>query len=101
MKQIRTVAKERIEYIDVDGAPRFIDFETCYQNYWASRNDAQKAYETKFDKPGRKLKRVGQRDFGAKPPYIEFFTDPMTRFEFDSMEEFHKLAGQVRRAGWW
>lgn len=100
MMQIRSVTNKGVEYVDEDGNDQLIDFETCYWNFLNTQHINQEDNPEQVKDINRKWKRVGQRDFSGNPPYIEFFTHPVTRFEFESIDEFHQLRYQVEKAGW-
>ncbi len=102
MKEIHSITKEGIEYTDEGGNPQYIDFETCYNNWLERESQRQDPY---YDDRARKIAQewrcVGQRDRYANPPYIELFTEPVTRFEFKSPEGgFHDLRLRIEKAGW-
>lgn len=101
-KQIQYVNQAGIGYIDEEGNFRHIDFESCYNNWLAVQNQRNDPY---YDDHSRQIakawKCVGQRDRYADLPYIEFFTEPIIRFEFNSPEAgFHDLRRKVEKAGW-
>ncbi|MBL8134104.1 MAG: hypothetical protein JNL42_19745 [Anaerolineae bacterium] len=100
-KQIEQVTHEGIEYIDEEGKLQRLDFQSCYENWYALQTGRTDPY---FDERSRQIavewKCVGQRNRFADPPYIEFFTNPITRFEFNSPEGFHELRRKVEKAGW-
>ena len=100
--EIRSVTTEGVEFVDELGNTQFIDFSMCYQNYLKREIRAQIPYVTEGQKrPNTILKYVGQRDVCGNPPYIELFTDPLTRFEFNSSDQgFYEFEQRIRRAGW-
>lgn len=100
MKQIRNVTEKGLEYVDENGDDQYIDFEACYENFLNTLHFDLEDNPEQQREINKKWKRVGQRDFSGHPPYIEFFTDPVARFEFASIDEFHQLRYQVEKAGW-
>ena len=101
-KAIKSVTKEGIEYVDELGNLQFIDFEVCYQNFLEHKNEQQIPYMTEeLKRTNTVWKCVGQRNICGNPPYIELFTDPLTRFEFDSPDQgFYELDYRIRKTGW-
>jgi hypothetical protein len=101
-KQIKNVTREGIDYIDDEGTFQHLDFQSCYDNWYmlqSSRTDPY--YDERSRQIAKEWKCVGHRDRYASPPYIEFFTNPLIRFEFNSPEEgFHELRRKVEKAGW-
>ncbi|MBZ0289270.1 MAG: hypothetical protein K8I30_16745 [Anaerolineae bacterium] len=110
--RIKDITSEGITYLDDDGNEQFIDFAACFANYMQKvtspeycermkqlNNWSQEDWEAYLQRM-RNWKRVGQRDFGAKPPYVEFLTDPVIRFEFETMDEFYQVSGRVRKVRW-
>jgi hypothetical protein len=98
MKEITNVTSEGLTYIDDEGNPRFIDFETCLQNYmvrWEKDGitDEAKAF-------WRKVKNVGIRFSFREPPLIVFYTEPRVYFEFPTKADFYKVLSMIKRAGW-
>ena len=111
-KQIKDITPEGITYLDDNGNEQFIDFAVCYANFvkevtspehWEiikkSNNYTDEAWDN-YRQGIERWKRVGQRDFVAHPPYIEFLSDPIIRFEFETMDEFYQVEGRVRKLGW-
>ncbi|MEL6526664.1 MAG: hypothetical protein AAFQ07_13240 [Chloroflexota bacterium] len=90
---IRNISEIGIDYI-VDGEPYFVDFADCHRSY------LETCKERGASEISRASKRVGQRDILNSPPNIEFFTTPITRFEFESVEDFHEVRHRVRKKGW-
>ncbi len=80
---------------------QYIDFAVCARN-WLALNG-----EEVSDSADSWQRCVGEHNLCAIPPYIEFFTQPRTRFEFSFMtpcetrdELYYWLAEWVQRAGW-
>jgi small subunit ribosomal protein S1 len=86
---IKNVTQDGLEYIDKNGNTKFIDFKIC------SQNSAELLNNPKY---------VAQRNIlgnpWGTPPYMEFFTKPLTKFIFNSEENFYELRGQIEQTGW-
>ena len=92
VKHIKNITHAGIDYIDEDGNPRFVDFQVCYDEWFAALSEARKATAIKH-----KFKCVGNRNILAVPPYVEFFTQPITRFEFTSEDGYYDLREKMER----
>ncbi|MEO8609527.1 MAG: hypothetical protein ABI690_16670 [Chloroflexota bacterium] len=110
-KNIIEITSEGLTYMDENGERQFIDFAACYQRYadqWSEPVYLKKFKEanpTRSDEEleasiewMRKHKEVGGRDFTV--PFIEFYTDPPTKFYFASRDEYDKVVYLVRKAKW-
>jgi hypothetical protein len=102
MKTIKTISYNGLSYIDEDGIDKFVDFKECNENWIQYRKRSEKLTDEKVESIRRNDKYVGKRDICAQPCFIEFFTRPFTRFEFeDSAEEaFIQLKNEIISAGW-
>jgi hypothetical protein len=83
-----------LTYRDTKGRPKQIEFSECRQNF-------VKHVLESGDFPHRSgdvssIRCVAWRDATAKPPYIEFFTEPRMRFEFDQPKNW--LSGLLQPA---
>lgn len=88
---IKNIFKASLEYIDENDDIQVVDFATCNQNsVKIFKSDSSKyiAYRNVIGDP------IGTA------PYIEFFTEPLTKFIFSNEEEFDKLRAQIEQAGW-
>jgi hypothetical protein len=113
-KQIQEVTAEGIRYVDDSGNEQFIDFEACYQNYVRRRTSAehwegfkQLNHLTDADWDDhvewvKSHKLVGARNIlgCGGSPFLEFYTEPPTRFEFTVLDEFHRVCYLMRKVGW-
>jgi len=110
-KNIIEVNDEGILYLDEHGQKQFINFAACYQRYLDKWNDPdhikgfkeinQFFSDEELEKAlqvMREYREIGGRDFTV--PYIEFYTDPPTRFTFSNSDEFRKVQYLARKAGW-
>lgn len=77
---VKILTPEGLVYTDRNGVTRTIEFAQC------RRNAVHHFYESEgYHVRGLRVADsncVGQRDAGARPRYIEFFTEPPTRFAF-------------------
>ena len=105
---IRRITVSGITYINGDGALHFIDFSLCADN-WRVQNVVASASTVNdaHDASDWLQRCVGEHNLCAMPPYIEFFTQPRTRFEFKFEspcetrdERYYWLSEWVRKAGW-
>lgn len=110
-KNIIEITSERLLYLNETGERHFIYFADCYQRYLDRWNDRDYVKRFKEGNPAindaeleaslkriRERKEVGGRDFSV--PYIEFYTEPPTRFYFSNPDEFYKVEGLIRKARW-
>lgn len=110
-KNIIEISSEGLLYLNEVGEKQFINFAGCYQRYLDQWNDPDNVRRFKEANPAfkdeqldasletiRKKKEVGWRDFSSL--YIEFYTEPPIRFDFSNLDEFHRVEGLVRKAGW-
>jgi predicted RNA-binding protein with RPS1 domain len=105
---IKNVTELGLEYIDENGNPKFIDFKICCQNsgnfftypeYVPVRNI--------IGEPGQyelRCQYVAVRNIIGDPcgtaPYMEFLTEPMTKFVFNRKENFRELRWLIEEKGW-
>jgi hypothetical protein len=115
-KQIRKVTPEGVVYLDENGDEQFIDFAACYKNYFTRRTSPEeweviKKVNNKTDvdwewyvERVKRWREVGGRQILTPPladgPYIEFHTEPSTRFKFETEQEFQKVRNAIGRTGW-
>ncbi len=100
--EIKTVRKDGIEYIDTNKKISYINFAECNENWLAYRKRTENLSHEQIALLRNKDKTVGQRDDSPKC-FIEFFTRPFTRFEFqlpEQKEEYEKLWFAVWNHGW-
>ena len=84
MKIIKSVAKEGISYTD-NGNDYFINFEECNENWLEYRKRKECLNDVQLLEIKKNDRNVGRRDICAKPAFIEFFTRPFTKFEFNQL----------------
>ena len=101
MKEITTITPDGVNYIDEEGNPQFIDFESCSQNYV---KQMEKGRESSFTEEDRSFwqrgKFVGRRHTWSEPPNIAFYTEPRIYFEFPTRDDVWKVASLIKTAGW-
>jgi hypothetical protein len=107
--------RDGLTYRDSAGREHVIDFTDCRRNwlhYVQTSGDFPDATLCSLDD----TTGVAWRDVTGRPAYIEFFTEPRTRFVFTSrrslldrllfqrssawIAEFHALQLRIGRAGW-
>jgi hypothetical protein len=87
------VGEAGLEYVDEYGDTRFVDFEVCNQN--AARH---LLYNPSIGCVARRNTMRGWPD--EVVDYVEFFTEPVTKFVFDSDEDFSRLRWRIEQVGW-
>jgi hypothetical protein len=94
---IITVTQGGLLYRDIADIVRWIDFKQCNRQWFRQREYRPSPYRKAFD-----ARCVARRSFGtASLPYIEFFTIPVTRLEFDDPEDLWTLLKEMQRRGGW
>jgi hypothetical protein len=90
---IVTVTKGGVLYKDIAEIVCWIDFALCYEQYTLHFNGTETSTEQFC---------IGRSSFHlASLPYIEFFTDPITRLEFDKPDELTELLSQIHAYAFW
>lgn len=74
-KTVISVSSVGLRYLDNDGCNCFVDFDECHANY-------RRTERTQSHDRSDSLRCVGFRDSSAELSYMEFLTEPVTRFEF-------------------
>lgn len=109
-KRIVNITQQGIRYLDETGAEYLIDFDTCRRNWVAYVS--QGTDFTPKEMTDAETVCIGWRNSIAQPPYIEFFTEPRTRFEFletlfdrifdrdKCRRNFQTLQQKILDAGW-
>lgn len=110
-RQIKTVQQNGLIYQDHNGNEVFIEFEECYQNYLKQllSPESVESYKVLNHKTDDDIeayiarvqswREIGQRnilgeskkvgrDLERGLPYIEFYTSPLVRFEFDNEDDY-------------
>jgi hypothetical protein len=86
---IKNVTELGLEYIDENGNPKFIDFKICRQNSEEVLNFPQYVA----------VRNIVGDPYGTAP-YMEFLTEPLTKFVFNRKENFRELRWQMEERGW-
>ncbi len=105
---IQNVTEFGLEYIDENGNLKFIDFKICCQNsgkfftypeYVPVRNIIGEPCQYEL-----RCQYVAVRNIIGDPcgtaPYMEFLTEPMTKFVFNRKENFRELRWLIEEKGW-
>ena len=101
MKEITTITPNGIHYIDEEGNPQFLDFETCYQNFLMDmRKRMGVQYMGEHIEFYKTHKSVGFRHAFRKPLLLWFYTVPPTEFEFPTEESFWEIVSWIKKAGY-
>lgn len=90
------VTTQGLQYLDDTGTGQFIDFPAC-RHTWVSYVNTSPDF-TATNLTEHETSCVAWCDAGAAPLYIEFFTEPRTRFEFFAPRTL--LERLVRRPGY-
>jgi hypothetical protein len=83
--RIKSVTRQRVEYLDEAGQKCFVDLEGCNGNYV---------------KLVRATRYVADRWFLEDPPWIEFRNKRRTGFEFGSSNEALGVKLQLMKVRW-
>jgi hypothetical protein len=98
---IQSIDQAGIRFTDDQGNQQFIDFAICRTNWLRHINRTLDEMSPKSADWHQRC--VGRRNIIGTPPYIEFLTDPPTRFEFDSgqpnQDDYRAMRTQLEHAG--
>lgn len=72
-----------------------LDFEECKSNWIA-----YKKRRNELIHEGINDIIIGQRDSWSDRPYIEFFTKPFTKVEFESVVEYKRIRDTINEYGY-
>lgn len=105
-----------IRYVDEQGLEQFIDFTECYQSFvkkwtspefWEQHKQANNLTDAGW---ARHMERVSQwKEIGrrqplqppwADGPFFEFYTEPATRFQCETIDEYVNLESTIWKTGW-
>src|ERR1700694_5639348 len=101
--QLVNIRSNGLQYRGTNDNLFTISFEKCRQNHlhhWQSQESDL------FDVTANRC--IGERNILAKPPYIDFYTEPITRLEFRfsllrcqrPMRCYHQVRQKLRDGGW-
>ncbi|MFC4777149.1 hypothetical protein ACFO9Q_10185 [Paenibacillus sp. GCM10023252] len=76
--RILKILNNGLLYLDENSSETFIDFEVCRRNWITYINKSEDFEITELTE--EETKTIGWRDAFNKPIYIEFFSEPRTRF---------------------
>lgn len=113
--QICEIRPDGIEYVDDDGQLQYIDFATCHENYMKhfTSSDYRERMKTlnkltddeidEHVERVRAVKMVGARNILGRPvrdgPYIEFYTQPPVRFDFQTEDSYYEVLINIHKLG--
>ncbi len=113
-ERILNISHKGLEYIDDEGNQNSIDFAVCRRNWVRYVNESGEFGTANLSENDSLC--VAWRDISHRPPYIEFFTEPRTRFEFIAptgifgrlfgrlfrrwLSDFHYLNSKILEARW-
>jgi len=100
---IRKITSEGIYFTDATGVDGFLSFKECNENWLAYRKRTESLSDEQISQLRGRDITTGQRDVNHQKAYIEFFTRPFTRFEFENpaqMDEYRELRDAMHRYGW-
>jgi hypothetical protein len=113
--QIREIRVDGVEYLDDDAKRQFIDFALCHANsmkeytspenteHFKAQNRLSDEEYDEFVERTRAFKAVGARQIMGPPwadgPYVEFYTDPPTRFDLTEAE-YWQIVSTIHKLGW-
>lgn len=103
MKKIINITKEKLEYLNENNEKCYICFSECNNNWINYRLKTEPNNHNNFSELKRKDNCVGQRNSDANPIFIEFFTQPFTKFIFegkDAKEEYNKIRDSIFKNDW-
>ena len=96
VQEIKEMNKNGIYYVNRCGVEKFVDFKECTEN-WITHQKRRGENHSIFSP-----KYVGQRNITGNPMFIEFFTKPFTRIEFqeNDKQKFIILRDKLIEFGW-
>lgn len=93
---IITVTQGGILYRDIAELVRWVDFRQCLQNYCHANQITVEQFNEE------NIRCVGRMSLYLAPlAYIEFFTEPILRLEFDDRELLLNLLDEMWLCGGW
>jgi hypothetical protein len=114
--RIQLITPEGLFYLDDEGKEQFIDFEECFQREFARFTDPHHLKKFREINPSmtdeqlqedfewrKTWKKIANRNFDPIDalPYIEFYTDPPIRFEFATVDAFHRMRFFIEKNTHW
>lgn len=113
-RQIERITSDALFYKNEQGCQQRIDFEAC-RNGWVDFVNRSEEFAVTDLKP-EQTRTVAWRDITDEPAYIEFFTEPRTRFIFPykrtllewmlpmysskKYRYFSEISNAIARRGW-
>jgi succinate dehydrogenase flavin-adding protein (antitoxin of CptAB toxin-antitoxin module) len=120
-QKIISITEQGLTYLSENGTESFIDFALCYDTYinrfmepshleeFKRLNHMSDDDLAKWLKTHERHKEIAARsiigdilagDRRDKRPFIEFHTNPPTRFIFATEDEFHQTRHKIHQFGW-
>jgi len=99
----KTITSEGIYYENNFGENLFLNYKECNNNWLLYRKRTEFLNDEQIFELKGKDKTIGQRDVDPQKCYIEFFTQPFTRFEFknpEQMSDYLRLRDSIQFNGW-
>lgn len=84
--KIKEVFADGFYYYGYKEQIQYINFRECRMHWVRYVNESPDFEQTDLEETSTKI--VGWRDPSARPLYIEFFTEPRTRFTFEYRKNF-------------
>ncbi|MDL2274479.1 hypothetical protein LJC34_08105 [Oscillospiraceae bacterium OttesenSCG-928-G22] len=97
---IEKITSDGIYYKDSEGKEGLINFNECNENWLVYRQRTEQLTDAQISSLRGWDRTVGQMEDDANPAFIEFFTRPFTKFEFNEMNEFNSMRDSVYSYGW-
>jgi len=111
-KQIQEITAEGILYTDNDNNKKFIAFEDCFNTFLKWEFSVPIITQKKAELI-RAVKQVGEIDYigeklepwitestNVNQPYVLFYDDKLTTFEFAEQNECAEFHKKVTQSGW-
>ena len=100
---VEKTTAEGIQFVDTFGSSLFLSFNECNENWLAYRKRTEFLNDEQVNNLRGKDRTIGQRNADTTKNFIEFFTRPFIRFEFDNPEQvdaYRNLRDTIQTYGW-
>jgi hypothetical protein len=109
-KQIQEITTQGIIYTDNEGNKQFIDFTDCFNTFLKWTLSAPTTTKLMAE-VARRSKQVGEINYlgdmpevfppdSENPPYVMFYDNQLTRFEFSGQNECSEFHQRILDSGW-